>query len=179
VLWDTATRTQLGRLGRSVDNVAFSHDGKTLATGDFDGNAVLWGTATRTRLGQLSAGSPDENVAFTPNGSMAFSADGKTLASVDAKGDVVLWDTATRSQLGQLSGDGYQIDSVAFSPDGKTLVSGDEHGNVALVPSLYWAGSFGQVQKILCTEVRANLTRAQWAQYVPGEPYQAICPGNP
>jgi hypothetical protein len=91
---------------------------------------------------------------------------------------VVLWDTATRTQLGQLSGD-VQIDSVAFSPDGKDLASADLDGTVALVPSLYWAGNFVRVQKILCAEVGANLTRAQWRQYVPNEPYRAICPVHP
>ena len=52
-------------------------------------------------------------------------------------------------------------------------------GTVALVPSLYWAGNFVRVQKILCAEVGANLTRAQWRQYVPNEPYRAICPVHP
>ena len=180
VLWDTAKRAKLGELSGGNPNeqetftpqgtIAFSPDGKTLGAVDASGNVVLWDTATRTQLGQLSDGSPTESVAFSP--------DGKTLATGDDAGNVVLWDTATRTQLGQLSGD-VQIDSVAFSPDGKDLASADLDGTVALVPSLYWAGNFVRVQKILCAEVGANLTRAQWRQYVPNEPYRAICPVHP
>ncbi len=180
VLWDAATHTKLGELSGGNPNeqetftpqgtIAFSPDGKTLGAVDASGNVVLWDTATRTQLGQLSDGSPTESVAFSP--------DGKTLATGDDAGNVVLWDTATRTQLGQLSGD-VQIDSVAFSPDGKDLASADLDGTVALVPSLYWAGNFVRVQKILCAEVGANLTRAQWRQYVPNEPYRAICPVHP
>jgi len=96
----------------SVDAVAFSPDGKTLATGSDDGTE-LWDVATRRQIGQLDEGGVD---------AVAFSPDGKTLATSNFDSTVRLWDVATQKPVGQpIAGDGKGIFSVAFSPDGKTL----------------------------------------------------------
>ena len=109
-----------------VSSIAFSPDGKTLASGSHDNTIVLWDVETRKPVGQLTGSS----VAIT---SIAFSPDGKTLASVGYDKTIILWDVASRLPIGQpLLGHSNVVSSVAFSPDGKILASGSYDNNIVL-----------------------------------------------
>ena len=116
-----------------VQSVAFSSDGRTLASGNSIGNIQLWDIADPKRthlLGQavIAGGSPIQSVTFSPGG--------PTLAVGDASGDIQLWnvaDPAHPSPLGQpLAGaTGWPV-VVAFGPDGHILASGSLDGTVRL-----------------------------------------------
>jgi WD40 repeat protein/energy-coupling factor transporter ATP-binding protein EcfA2 len=103
----------------AVSGVAFSPDGKTLASASADGSIVLWNADTCKAMGQLQTGQSN----FVS--SLAYSPDGKILASGGGDGTIVLWDTTTCEPIDQLlTAYPNRVRSLAFSPDGKTLASG-------------------------------------------------------
>ena len=111
----------------TVLSVAFSPDGKTLASGSGDGTVRLSNLATHQQIGSPLTGT------HRAVNSVAFSPDGTTLATGNDDGTVRLWDLATHRQIGRpFTGHGSVINSVAFSPDGKILASGSLDGTVRL-----------------------------------------------
>ncbi len=108
--------------------VAFSPDGKTMASGLEDGTISLWDAATGTLIRGLRDSQSLDAVT-----SLAFSLDSKTLASVNHAGQTVyLWDVATGYMMRTIKGHGYAINRVAFSPDGVHLASGSGDDTVGV-----------------------------------------------
>ena len=99
--------------------VAFSPDGKTLATGDDNGLLSVWDTVDGRLLTALRG---HEKYIW----SVAFSPDGRTLASGSGDSTIKLWDTTTWREITTLSGHTARVNAVAFSSDGKKLASGSD-----------------------------------------------------
>ena len=108
-----------------VTSVAYSPDGKILASGSQDGSVRLWTASTGLLLGELIRQGPISSLVFSP--------DGAKLAVGTDWGQVHLWDTATRARLGEpLNTPTGRVYSVAFSPDGKTLALGSDDASASL-----------------------------------------------
>ncbi|MFF7780445.1 trypsin-like peptidase domain-containing protein [Streptomyces tanashiensis] len=110
----------------TVDSVAFSPDGRTLATASSDKAVRLWDVITGKAIGAPLTGHSDAVL------SVAFSPDGRTLATAGADRTVRLWDVATRETrlIGPEHSD--TVVSVAISPDGHTIATASSDGAVRL-----------------------------------------------
>jgi WD40 repeat protein/serine/threonine protein kinase len=102
-----------------VAGVAFSPDGRRLATGSSDKTVKIWDSATGKELSSLKG-----HTYWV--WSVAFSPDGQHLASGSADNTVKIWDIATGKELLSLKGHAGWVRSVAFSPDGRRVASGGD-----------------------------------------------------
>ena len=125
--WDDGPRIQLlnartGRVkkviryqGEELRVIAYSADGKMLASGSRDGTVLLWNARTGKLQQRLTGHTAEIS-------SLAFSPDSKVLASGSFDGTVRLWNVGTGKLQKTISLEGRT--SVAFSPDGKVLAIG-------------------------------------------------------
>lgn len=103
-----------------IEVLAFSPEGKVLATGGRDGKLKLWSMPDGKNLADIQAHKQAKRGLGYLFG-LAFSPDGKTIVSCDDAGYVKIWDVATRHNTDAL--DAGLLAPLQFSPDGKSLIS--------------------------------------------------------
>lgn len=123
----------------AVISVAFSPDGKTIASGSSDDTIKLWDAAGGNLKQTLIGHSGSVN-------SIEFSPDGKTIASASGMDDetIKLWDAVSGNLIRTLAGHSSWVSSAAFSPDGKTIASGSEDKTIKL-----WDAISGNLKQTL------------------------------
>ncbi|ALF52880.1 hypothetical protein ACX27_08450 [Nostoc piscinale CENA21] len=122
----------------SVNSVALSPDGRTLASGSEDKTIKIWNLTTGQVIRTLNGHSKSVN-------SVAFSADGRTLASDSYDKTIKIWNVATGQEIRTLNGHSKSFLSVALSPDGGTLASGSLDDKTIKI----WNLTTGQVIRTL------------------------------
>ncbi len=151
-----------GTMGRSVTSLAFSPDGRTLATGgveskpNIDIAAMMSGQKPKKgskqqnpadmmkdlkveAIGQVQlwdVASGREIAALKGHGrgvmKVAFSRDGKLIASGATDNTIRIWDVEARRELRTMAGHTSSVESMDFSPDGRLLASASDDGSTFL-----------------------------------------------
>jgi WD40 repeat protein len=173
VIWDISdpkAPRQLAVLPYSTSTVVFSSDGRTLLTTGEDAYGIIWDVrnlADPRRLSTLT--SPVRGAAFSTDTSIALSA--------GPLGTVQIWDVrdpAHPNRIGAIAGEWDYLSPVAFASDGQVALIGGSHSVVIWDLSQKIAAVKNAVAEA-CRIAGRGLSSEEWAQYVPGLPYEKTC----
>ncbi len=158
--------------------MAFSPDGRRLATGTTAGVLQQWSVATHEAVG------PALEDHAGPIGGVAYSPDGTTLvATTLGFSRSRLWQADTGAAIGEELIGGrtpftfstfelthYQGSRPAFRPDGGAVAIPAFDGTIAV-----WDLDPGRWLDAACSLVARDLTTAEWEQYLGGLAYRSTC----
>jgi WD40 repeat protein len=141
--------------------------GDLLAAGTIGGDVELWNAATGKRVAPPLLADTEEIT------DVAFDQSGRRFATTgDEDGTIKLWFTAGLQQEGpRLAADPDSTSAAAFEPGVGGLLVVDDRAR-----GFTWPTSLAVWQQRACSLAGRNLTRAEWAQFVAGPPYAAVCP---
>ena len=115
-----------------VNALAFSKDGKILASGGFNNPIIqLWDLETGRKLSTLR--SAIEHDAVT---ALAFSEDNTTLMSLNAFGSIIHWDIGTSKRLANKGRTVDSYETATTSQDGSTFAVGHKNGRIRLLDAV-------------------------------------------
>jgi WD40 repeat protein/transcriptional regulator with XRE-family HTH domain len=129
-----------------VQSLAFSPDGRLIASGSHDHTVRVWDVETGQCIKTLRQHTSGIHA-------IAFSPDGKTLASGSDDYTIGLWKVETWECVQCLQGHTDRVVFVAFTPDGQVLVSGSYDRTIKV-----WDTSTGQCLRVLETSIRWALS---------------------
>jgi WD40 repeat protein len=156
-----------------VDALGYSPDGRTLLSGSDDGTARLWDLTDakhpmRGRLGGHT--SVVTSVSYAGK-------DGRTAVTASWDGTVRIWNTTDlahpveRDSLPLSSGGFFTALPVSTR---RTIITLSQDGAVDI-----WSTDLSWALTHACGQVRAPISRAEWANHFPGIDYRPPCAGRP
>ncbi|MCY4139266.1 MAG: WD40 repeat domain-containing protein, partial [Rhodobacteraceae bacterium] len=126
---------QIGEVSSDFQDIRFSPDGRTLATGSTSRESIwLWDAASGRTLRSLTGRSDGV-------GRFVYSPDSQTIAAESFNLSAEIWDVETGQMLRVLDQGNYEVEgTVTFSPDGRLITTSDNTGNVRL-----WDATTGRI----------------------------------
>ncbi|MBI5961367.1 MAG: PQQ-binding-like beta-propeller repeat protein, partial [Chloroflexi bacterium] len=127
VLWDVNTGEAIHRFSGHtgwIFSVAFSPDGRMIASGSTDPLVRLWDAQTGEEIRHFEGNVGQvRNVAFSPDGSKLFSVSGNTIS---------VWSLETGEEIYRVDKYPNNIVSLAINPNGKNILTGSDEGSLRL-----------------------------------------------
>jgi WD40 repeat protein len=138
LLWNASSdqpKTSMAGHKQVISGIAFSRDGKSLASSSYDKTVKIWDTKT----GQLKQTLSVKNPVFT----LIFSETGKVIHAADTSGTVYQWNASTGQLIRTIANPQNQLQTVpitlddsvyavVFSPDGKLMARRDADKNIRI-----------------------------------------------
>lgn len=126
------------RFPPNINSIAFSSDGKWIATGSEDGTARFWNAETGSQSLVLQTRRDDSSEVA----SVSISADERCLVTACSYEEVWIWSLIDGTLLYQLAPHIKYVHSAVFSPDGNEIVTASDDGSSCLLsrrrPEYWW-----------------------------------------
>lgn len=128
LLWDrkTAARLQTFRPHGAIAGVAYSPDGRELATAGWDGAVKIWNVADGRAVRKLQ-GSRSGAI-----NSISYSRDGRHLLTAGNDRTARIWDAATGKELAAFTGHSQRVLHASFDADAKRIVTASADGSARI-----------------------------------------------
>jgi DNA-binding SARP family transcriptional activator/WD40 repeat protein len=161
--------------GGVASTLAWSHDGRTLAVGGYDGTLTLYDA--RSLVSRLSAGIVSSGYVLTAS----FSPDDRLLALGGTDGTLSFFSAADLAREGQRIAIGDSANSGGvwawYRPNGNIwgLAQDARSGDARFQRPFAMIAAPPKLAAIACALAGADITPQQWQRYVSDRPYRHVC----